>query len=255
MSDFCAPIWTQTTLLGEVNSVKFRGSPTDGAYAFTTYALPLPDEDSDGIETALDPCPLTPNAAGWDPRGPLTQDPGDQDGDGLPDDCDPQPMAQSTCHAANGVSNSDEDCDGWINRGDNCPLVSNPGQEDTELDGIGNACDPNPVVPVGTTPATCLVNNVTIGAGGPAPADPQTMVPCPEFVPAPHNGDVDCDFDVDLLDLIAWMYDWAGIADVPCPLGLPPGCDVSGADISYGMSRLLLHIADSNHPVTGCPVP
>jgi len=40
-----------------------------------------------------------------------------------------------------GLRAPDEDFDGVNNRTDNCPLVSNPGQEDFDLDGIGDACD------------------------------------------------------------------------------------------------------------------
>jgi hypothetical protein len=48
----------------------------------------------------------------------------DTDGDGELDVCDP-----------------DIDGDGFNNTDDNCPLVANPGQNDTNRDGVGDACD------------------------------------------------------------------------------------------------------------------
>jgi hypothetical protein len=48
----------------------------------------------------------------------------DADGDGEFDVCDP-----------------DIDGDGFNNTDDNCPLVANPGQKDTNDDGVGDACD------------------------------------------------------------------------------------------------------------------
>jgi hypothetical protein len=36
----------------------------------------------------------------------------------------------------------DPDCDGWFDPGDNCPNDYNPGQEDVNDDGIGDACIP-----------------------------------------------------------------------------------------------------------------
>ena len=40
------------------------------------------------------------------------------------------------------VNRQDADCDGLKKRNDNCPDVANYGQNDTDDDGIGNACDP-----------------------------------------------------------------------------------------------------------------
>jgi len=103
-----------------------------GWYPFTTFARARPDADGDGLENHLDTCPLDPN---WD------EDPRDgsgPDGDGLDSACDP----------FWDVTNDDEDGDGYPNRGDNCPLVANglseDNQADSDNDGIGNACDPNP---------------------------------------------------------------------------------------------------------------
>jgi hypothetical protein len=48
----------------------------------------------------------------------------DSNGDGIGDACNP-----------------DFDGDGLENDSDNCPLIANPGQEDTDGDGLGDACD------------------------------------------------------------------------------------------------------------------
>ena len=41
------------------------------------------------------------------------------------------------------VTVDDQDSDGIINVNDNCILVANPEQRDTDNDGFGNACDPD----------------------------------------------------------------------------------------------------------------
>ncbi|HYC55978.1 MAG TPA: thrombospondin type 3 repeat-containing protein [Candidatus Binatia bacterium] len=66
--------------------------------------------------------------------GPPTVSTGDDDEDGVPDECDACPGSDDTV---------DPDGDGQPTNCDNCPLDSNPGQGDTDDDGLGNSCDPD----------------------------------------------------------------------------------------------------------------
>ncbi|MEK7247317.1 MAG: hypothetical protein AAB092_02480 [Chloroflexota bacterium] len=197
VSDFCAPLWTSSSLSGQAGGAAFRTNPGAGSYNFVTYVLPQADVDEDGIENGLDPCTFVPNTSGWDPRAPFfplqdNKNVGDKDGDGLPDECDPEPTVPSPCNAGTGISNADEDCDKWQNRGDNCSLVKNEDQKDNDGDGIGNACDTGTVTTAIPTTVTldpevangrhlpvCLVQKVDIGGGGTvAVADPTKLAPC-----------------------------------------------------------------------------
>lgn len=173
----CSPLVIDWTLSATAYGVPYRTNPGDGKYYFVTYSQAQPDADDDGIENALDPCPFTPDPS-WDPRAPVIQGAaGDSDADGLPASCDPNPNVPSA-YTANGVPHSDEDGDGWINRADNCPLVANPDQLDSDGDGIGDACDPHPQTVDGLQPSFCNTTEVAIGAGGGLPAWPYYLVPC-----------------------------------------------------------------------------
>ncbi|UJH91266.1 thrombospondin type 3 repeat-containing protein [Antarcticibacterium sp. 1MA-6-2] len=82
--------------------------------------VPTPgDMDGDCIPDGEDPCPQVPSSQ-------------DMDGDCIPDGEDP-------CPAVHTDQDMDGDCipDGQ----DNCPEVANPDQEDSDNDGIGDACD------------------------------------------------------------------------------------------------------------------
>lgn len=97
------------------------------------------DSDSDGVPDGCDLC------AGFD-------DNIDGDGDGVPDGCDMCAGSDDNLDAdADGVpdgcdictggdDNVNSDGDGIPDDCDNCPLVDNPGQEDADTDGIGDAC-------------------------------------------------------------------------------------------------------------------
>ncbi|MCX6831949.1 MAG: SBBP repeat-containing protein, partial [candidate division Zixibacteria bacterium] len=121
-----------------------------------------PDDDNDGVPDVTDTNPLNPNICA------------DADADGC-DDCavgtdDFGPLADNL--PAN--DGADTDADGICDAGDNCPLVSNPDQLDSDHDNVGDACDyvcgdANGDVTVDISDAVYLIAYIFSGGSAPSP--------------------------------------------------------------------------------------
>jgi hypothetical protein len=179
VTDTCSPfdITVADFSTAEDGTVLSKTPKQAGTYTFSYLYVGRRDADDDGYENTLDPCPLTADAD-WNPRAASAIGPGDADGDGLPSSCDPD----------DNDAVSDEDDDGYDNRGDNCPLVANgvadaDNQKDSDSDGIGDACDPNPddADSEGEAPEVLLSQDVTITEA----AAPAVETPTPAVTPAP----------------------------------------------------------------------
>ncbi len=106
-----------------------------------------PDSDGDGVHDYADNCPAVSNPGQEDADGDKVGDACDAAfcGNGVtedPEECDdknktPGDGCENDCKAS-----VDTDLDGLFDSVDNCPAVSNPGQEDADGDKVGDACDP-----------------------------------------------------------------------------------------------------------------
>jgi hypothetical protein len=159
LGDFCAAMTTENTVFGKADNIALRTNPAwESTCCFHSWSRGLPDADGDGFENSLDTCPFCANID-TDPKenvGP--------DNDAIDGCCDPHPT----------VADLDYDGDQYENVADNCPLVANglsqDNQKDTDADGIGDACDPNPNTIDGTRPVT--TDDMCVNISGPTYVPP-----------------------------------------------------------------------------------
>ena len=110
----------------------------------TAQRLPNNGQENDDADPFGDACDLC--------RGFKSNDNGDVDGDGVGNPCDPDADADGICNSGGprsderGLENSPgRSCKPGQGPGpsDNCPLVQNESQMDTDRNGVGFACDAN----------------------------------------------------------------------------------------------------------------
>ena len=153
-TDYCTPSGFSMTDFGTTPSgAPLYTNPPAGEYQLILTAFGERDADHDGIENALDTCPFDVNVG-----NPRVRGDGDADEDGLDAACDPNDFE----------SNLDEDSDGYLNRGDICPLVKaedSSTQRDRDGDQIGDECDTSgngPTVADGDVSLVIRAADVTI---------------------------------------------------------------------------------------------
>lgn len=94
------------------------------------------DADCDGVLNEDDNCPCVSNP-----------DQSDEDNNGWGDACPCRPLPLAVCEGSAQPPNGDADCDGVLNRIDNCECVANQNQTDDNNNGIGDSCECIPVDP------------------------------------------------------------------------------------------------------------
>jgi len=183
ITDFCTPLETTTVVFGlsednldtpgeDEAGYEMRSNPAyGGTYTVRWYTESMPDADGDGFENYGDTCPFDVNV---DPSFKVV--PGHPDNDGIDGACELGDGATPGINCWTGAPGlpdfTDCDGDGFQNRGDNCPLVANPGQADVDTDDIGDACDDRgngPNVPDGVPIELEL--EVDVDISGPSPGE------------------------------------------------------------------------------------
>jgi len=137
LGDFCSRLISNNTVFGESEGYEIRTNPEcAGTYTFRNWSRGQPDADGDGYENAFDTCPYDADPPSEDPRATRGAD-----NDAIMASCDPDPTGVCWPAAANPMNSEECDGDGFANNADNCPLIPNDDQTDSDDDGIGDDCD------------------------------------------------------------------------------------------------------------------
>ena len=128
------------------------GQTSVGGGSDAYLAKIAPDADGDGVLDSVDNCPNSYNPT-QDPNACSCPNQGDSDGDGRGDPCDTCPAtapAASVDYVGCSQAQVDGDLDAICDPGrsslfcagsDNCPDTANADQIDSDVDGLGTACD------------------------------------------------------------------------------------------------------------------
>ena len=172
------------------------------------------DDDGDGVPDTSDNCPLNANANQADTDGDgkgdacdncpsiANSNQADGDGDGVGDVCDNCPTVANPDQkntdlnlpggdALGDACDTNDDADAWPDATDNCPLVPQTNQADSDGDGVGDACDNC----VGVANANQLDTDHD-GVGDACDNCPTTSNPSQIDTDGDGSGD-SCDFDDD----------------------------------------------------------